>query len=109
MNISSFVVYEGYIKELEPMEIPSFAKRRACLIGSENSRKSEEELRLERLHPESFITGFLYKRHRIKQYKPDLIQTSGIFFEPAEDLNTNDCLVHSINYALRCPWFIARE
>ena len=21
----------------------------------------------------------------------------------------NDCLIHSVNFALRCPWFVARE
>ena len=109
MNISSFLAYEGYMKELAPMQIPTFAKRRACLIGADNSRRTEDELRLVRLHPEPFLTGFLYKRHQVKQYDPAIIASATHFFEPALNVSTNDCLVHAINYALRCPWFVARE
>ena len=85
------------------MQIPTFAKRRACLIGDENSRRTEENLRLVRLHPEPLLPGFLYKRHQVKQYDPAIIACAAHFFEPTLSHSTNDCLVHSINYALRCP------
>ena len=31
------------------------------------------------------------------------------FFEACKRENTNDCLIHALNYALGCPWFTTRE
>ena len=45
INIASFLVNEGYMKEMESLKIPKIIKRKACLVGADNSDKSEEVLR----------------------------------------------------------------
>ena len=109
MQIASFVPRWAFLNRMGKLSIPNKIKARAVLIGADNSMLTDAELRQEASDRDPYVEGFLYRRHRVKQYKPELIQTSGIFFELTLSHSTNDCLVHSINYALRCPWFVARE
>ena len=44
------------------------------------------------------------------KYDPEMLsEEPRHFFINSNDRCTNDCLVHAVNFALRCKWFVARE
>jgi hypothetical protein len=59
-----------------------------------------------------FTQGFLYRGYREQSFNPDrCYDLNEYFFEQPTPMGKllNDCLVHSINYALRFPYFVDRE
>ena len=58
-----------------------------------------------------FIEGFLYEKERTLVYDASMLKRSPRYFfiKGIGRENRNDCLVHTLNYALGCPWFIQRE
>jgi hypothetical protein len=60
---------------------------------------------------EDYTTGWLYgRRTRVLRYNPKLITGNiGDYFHVENKAETNDCLVHAVNYALRCAFFVQRE
>ena len=109
MLIVSYTVRYAQIHGLSKLSISNKHKHRAVLVGADDSEKTKEQLREERSEVRPFVEGFLYKRYREKLYAPAMINEDATFFEPTLDDDRNDCLLHSINNALWCPWFVAWE
>jgi hypothetical protein len=88
--------------------------RYACLVGAD--RKTVKETELEELKEEEasqFISGYYYsKGFHYQTYKPELVLTDRTFLHyclPVTERLYNDCLIHSVNFAMRHPWFTCRE
>jgi hypothetical protein len=109
----SYVGYHGALHEIDPpIDIPANQKTNYRLVGANNRDNTAEELEAIKMNHEPFIKGYLYKEKKLQEliYDPSmLINPDRYFFSYVKETCTNDCLVHSINYALQCPWFINRE
>ena len=84
MNIASYVARQAHQLKLAPLKIPHKIRPRFCLVGADNSKKTEEELMLERQAAEPFVTGFLYSDHQKKVYDTDIIKYAESFFAPRQ-------------------------
>lgn len=85
------------------------------MVGADRSEMTVQERDLLAESPR-MITGRLYGRRYYRHLEGDATQivdqkffTDTFFAYPDIDENTNDCLVHAVNYALRYPLFTDRE
>jgi hypothetical protein len=95
-------------------DIPKKYMRYACLVGAD--RKTLKKAAIEeskQKEASKFVTGYYYsKGFHYQTYQPELVKTDQSFLHyclPISERLYNDCLVHSINFALRHPWFTCRE
>jgi hypothetical protein len=95
-------------------DIPKKYLRYACLVGADH--KTSKKVDLEEIKQDEaskFISGYYYsKGFHYQSYKPELVKTDKSFLHyclPVSERLYNDCLIHSVNFALRHPWFTCRE
>jgi len=93
----------------ERFKIPGKYARYNVLAGADLADATMEEVEAMRSDRDASTTGWLYGRrtHRL-EYAPEKVAGATFFFDCDKTLST-DCLVHAVNYALRFPFFVARE
>jgi len=112
MALVSYVVDRARDRRLRRLKIPAALKNRFVLVGADNSDRTKAEIEEAKRDLKPFISGSLYWTYIAfaLEYIPAKLLVSGrrFFMQPPERC-TNDCLVHALNYALGCPWFVERE
>lgn len=90
--------------------MPGKYYRYGSIAGANTRDLTEEEREIVQQHTENFTTGNLYKtRKALKlKYDPDTVRDA-TWFAAYEPSLTNDCLVHAVNFALKCPFFVDRQ
>lgn len=108
--IMSHVVHECTKKKnkLSDIRLPSKYARYNVMAGADLAHATEVELKELKMSDKT-TSGWLYGRRTWRlEYAPEKLAGATFFFENESTLNT-DCLVHAVNYALRFPFFVARE
>ena len=107
--VVSLIAHEGSFEgsKLGNVTIPSQYLRYAAIPGSNLATATKEEVAEMRAEETALTTGWLYGRKPV-EYAPEKLSDAVFFFEGGDKLNT-DCLVHTVNYALRFPFFVQRE
>ena len=91
------------------IKAPKKFRNHYALAGADTGDKTIEQLEELQRKKEPFISGYLYKRMDLK-YDPSMLKEEPRhFFMQMNDECTHDCLVHAVNFALRCQWFVQRE
>jgi hypothetical protein len=92
------------------IKMPGKYFRYGCIAGCNTRSLTEEEREVVQQNRDAFTTGDLYKSRKAPklEYNPDMLRDANWFamYEPSL---TNDCLVHAVNFALKCPFFVKRE
>lgn len=110
MRVMSYVTHRCFLDQYSKPKIPGKHARYNVLLGAKPKLSKEAEEYVEEVK-EDYTTGWLYGRKtRVLCYNPKLI-TGNIsdYFHVENRKETNDCLVHAVNYALRCAFFVHRE
>ena len=97
--------------KLKNTKIPGQLSKYNVLHGAKPNFRSKEEEEFYEENKDSFTVGQLYSNRKKKYtYSPELIPNDcSTFFHMYNLAKTNDCLVHAINFALRCEFFTCRE
>jgi len=110
-HVMSWVTHKCKEQKIVNPKIPGHYFRHNLLHGAKPNFRCKEEEEFVEENKDNFTVGQLYSNRKKKySYSPKSIPNDcGTFFHMYNLAKTNDCLVHAINFALRCEFFTCRE